>query len=39
MIDLGRERKVSKVVIDWAAGRYATDTTFRYQTMVPTGAQ
>ena len=24
MIDLGRERKVSKVVIDWAAGRYAT---------------
>ena len=24
MIDLGTERKISKVVIDWAAGRYAT---------------
>ncbi len=24
MIDLGGARKVSKVVIDWVAGRYAT---------------
>ena len=24
MVDLGTERNISKVVIDWAAGRYAT---------------